>query len=73
MKENTLTRRCKKILYSIYDDYLEDDRKVVFDQIKENDPYLNQIVDDVVHYVTYDLPLQPIILDKLRGKKDVEC
>lgn len=73
MKENPLTRRCKKVLYSIVDESLSDDQKEIFDQIKESDPYLNQIVDEVIRYVNYDLPLQPIILEKIRGKKDAEC
>lgn len=68
--KNTLESRCKKVLYSIYDDCLEKEQKEVFNKIKENDPYLNQIVDEVVRYVNYDLPLQPIILEKIRGKKN---
>ena len=50
-------------------DYLGDEKKEKFDEIKENDPYLNQIIDEVLHYVVYDLPLQPLILDAIHGVK----
>lgn len=71
LKENALKRRCKRALYSIYNGYLEDKEKLIFDEIKEIDPYLNQIVDDVIDYVIYDLPLQPYILEAIRGEKHV--
>lgn len=71
MKNNSLKLRCKTTLYSIIDERLEKEQKEIFNQIKDNDLYLNQITDDVVHYVTYDLPLQPIILERIRGDKNV--
>ena len=52
--------------------YLGDDKKKRFDEIKEGDPYLNQIIDEVMHYVVYDLPLQPLILDVIHGAGHAE-
>ena len=45
---------------------------IMFGQIKDKEQYLNQICEDVVHHVTYDLPLKPIILERMRGAKNVE-
>lgn len=73
MKINSLTLRCKRTLYSIVDSCLEEEQKEVFNQIKDKEPYLDQICEDVVHYVTYELPLKPIILERIRGDKNVEC
>lgn len=67
-QENVLKRRCRKKLYSIYSNYLGEDKKKKFDEIRESDPYLNQIVEDVIHYVIYDLPLDEIILDTIHGE-----
>ncbi len=69
LQENILKRRCRQTLYKVYSDYLGDEKKEKFDEIKENDPYLNQIIDEVLHYVVYDLPLQPLILDAIHGVK----
>lgn len=71
-KENALKRRCQQALYSIYDDYLEESKIGKFNEIKENDPYLNQIIDEVLLYVIYDLPLQPIILKAIQGEYHVK-
>lgn len=69
IKENVLKRRCQKTLYTIYNNYLDEDEQIKFDEIKEMDPYLNQIIEEVMHYVIYDLPLQPYILEAIRGDK----
>lgn len=71
-KENALKRRCQQTLYSIYSDYLEESKMKKFNEIKENDPYLNQIIDEVMQYVIYDLPLQPIILEAIQGEHHVK-
>ena len=71
MKTNSLTLRCKRTLYSIIDESLEEEQREVFNQIKDEEQYLNQICEDVVHYVTYELPLRPIILERIRGDKNV--
>ncbi len=71
MKLNSLTLRCKRTLYSIVEKDLEEEQKEIFNQIKEKELYLNQICEDVVHYVTYELPLKPIILERMRGDKNV--
>lgn len=73
MKMNSLSLRCKRTLYSIIEEGLEEEQKEVFNQIKDKEQYLNQICEDVVHHVTYDLPLKPIILERMRGDKNVEC
>lgn len=70
-KETILKRRCKQELYDLYAHHLEEDKQERFDEVKESDPYLNQIVEDVVHYVTYDLPLEDLILEAIHGEKHV--
>lgn len=72
MKEEILRRRVKKTLYSIYCDYLEEKTKNRFDEVKENDPYLNQVVEDVLDYVVNELPLEKYVLMELRGEKHVK-
>lgn len=72
LQENILKRRCRQTLYAVYSDYLGDDKKQRFDEIKEGDPYLNQIIDEVMYYVVYDLPLQPLILDVIHGAGHAE-
>lgn len=72
MKTNPLTRRCKRVLYSICEKDLTKEQIETFNQIKENDPYLNQICEEVVHYITYDLPLQPMIIEKIGGDSNVK-
>lgn len=69
LQENILKRRCKQALYAIYSEHLEEDKQEKFDEIKELDPYLNQLIDEVSHYVIYDLPLQPLLLDAIHGVK----
>lgn len=68
-KETILKRRCKQELYGLYAHHLEEDKKKRFDEVKESDPYLNQIVEDVIHYVTYELPLEEFILEVIHGEK----
>ena len=67
MVDDILRRRLQKTLYDIYDNYLEEKSKKKFDEVKESDPYLNQVIDEVLDYVVYDLPLEEYLVEKLRG------
>lgn len=67
--ESSLKKRCQATLYSLYQDSLPASSQNRFERIKESDPYLNQIIDEVMHYVVYDLPLQPIILEVIQREK----
>ena len=72
MKEEALRRRLQISLYSIYDDYLDEKSKKRFDMVKDNDPYLNQVVEEVLDYLVYELPLEEIVIGKLRGEKNAK-
>lgn len=69
MREETLRRRLQASLYSIYDDYLDEESKKRFQAVKENDPYLNQIIEETLDYLIYELPLDEIVVGRLRGEK----
>ena len=72
MKEKVLKRRLQTSLYSIYDDYLDEESKKRFDMVKESDPYLNQVIDEVFDYLIYELPLDEIVIGRLRGEKNAK-
>ena len=72
MKENVLRRRLETSLYSIYDEYLDEKTKKRFEMVKESDPYINQIIEEVLDYVIYELPLDEFVVEKLRGDKNVK-
>lgn len=69
MRENTLRRRVKTSLYSIYDEYLDESSKKRFEMVKESDPYLNQVIEEVIDYLIYELPLDEYVVERLRGEK----
>lgn len=71
-KELILKRRCQQVLYDIYEESLEEKTKKRFDEVKEVDPYMNQIIEEVVEYVIYEMPLNSIILETIRGEKHVK-
>ncbi len=71
-KELILKRRCQQVLYDIYEESLEEKTKKRFDEVKEVDPYMNQIIEEVVEYVIYEMPLHSIILETIRGEKHVK-
>ena len=73
MKSNILSKRCLRTVYSMYEYGLDEKQKENLKQIKDSDPYLNQIVEDVVHYVNYDLPLEPLIMERIKGELHVKC
>ena len=72
MKENILRRRLEMSLYSIYGEYLDEKSKKRFEMVKESDPYINQIIEEVLDYVIYELPLDEYVVERLRGDKHVE-
>ena len=69
MKEAVLRRRLQDSLFSIYSEYLDEKTMSRFDEVKESDPYLNQVIDDVLDYLVYELPLEEYVVGKLRGDK----
>lgn len=72
MREEVLRRRLQRTLYMIYSDYLEEKTRGRFDEVKESDPYLNQVIEDVLDYVVNDLPLENLVIEKLRGERHVK-
>ena len=72
MRENVLRRRLETSLYSIYDDYLDEKARKRFEMVKENDPYINQVIEEVLDYVIYELPLDEYVVERLRGEKRVK-
>ena len=72
MKEIALRRRLEKSIYSIYDEYLDEKSKKRFEMVKENDPYINQIIEEVMDYVIYELPLEEYVVERIRGEKHVK-
>ncbi|MGN1343646.1 MAG: hypothetical protein ACI4U3_03650 [Traorella sp.] len=72
MKEEILRRRVKNTLYSLYTDYLETNTQKRFNEVRENDPYINQVIDDVVDFVIQELPLEDFILEELKGGRHVK-
>lgn len=72
MKENALRRRLETSLYSIYDDYLDEKSKKRFEMVRESDPYIHQIIEEVLDYVIYEMPLEEVVVGKLRGDKNVK-
>lgn len=72
MRENVLRRRLETSLYSIYDDYLDEKARKRFEMVKENDPYINQVIEEVLDYVIYELPLDEYVVERLRGEKHVK-
>jgi len=72
MREEILRRRLQTSLYSIYDEYLDEESKKRFQMVKDSDPYLNQIIEETLDYLIYELPLDEIVVGRLRGEKNAK-
>ena len=72
MREEILRRRLQTSLYSIYDEYLDEESKKRFKMVKDSDPYLNQIIEETLDYLIYELPLDEIVVGRLRGEKNAK-